>query len=106
MSRTAPWLRLVEEETHNLAERIGKYTTGLHGKLSRVTAHQLMSHTAGIRDEAPAFGAHDETALAATVRSWGDDYLFTEPGRVMSYSNPGLTLAGFVVEQVAKSPYA
>jgi len=85
---------------------IGKYVAGIGGKLSRVTAHQLMSHTAGIRDEAPAFGAHDEAALAATVKNWTDDYVFVEPGRVMSYSNPGLTLAGYVLEQVAKKPYA
>src|SRR6185503_4233140 len=95
-----------EEGALKLQDPIGKYATGLHGKLARVTAHQLMSHTAGIRDEAPAFGAHDESALAATVRAWGDDYLFTEPGRIMSYSNPGLTLAGYVLEQVAKKPYA
>ena len=43
-----------------------------------------MSHTAGLRDEAPAFGAHDESVLATTVRSWGDDYVFMEPGRIMS----------------------
>ena len=106
MFTTAALVSLAEEGKLKLDEPIGKYTTGLHGKLSRVTAHQLMSHSAGIRDEAPAFGQHDETALAATVRSWGDDYFFTEPGRVMSYSNPGLTLAGFVVEQVARLPYA
>jgi CubicO group peptidase (beta-lactamase class C family) len=32
--------------------------------------------------------------------------VFVEPGRVMSYSNPGLTLAGYVLEQVAQKPYA
>lgn len=106
MFTTAALVSLAEEGKLKLDEPIGKYTTGLHGKLSRLTAHQLMSHTGGMRDEAPAFGSHDETALAATVRAWGDDYLFTEPGRVMSYSNPGLTLAGYVVEQVAKAPYA
>ena len=106
MFTTAALVSLAEEGKLELDEPIGKYTTGLHGKLSRLTAHQLMSQTGGIRDEAPAFGSHDETALAATVKAWGDDYLFTEPGRVMSYSNPGLTLAGYVVEQVAKAPYA
>jgi CubicO group peptidase (beta-lactamase class C family) len=106
MFTTSVLVSLAEEGKLKLDAPVGTYTTGLHGKLSRVTAHQLMSHTAGIRDEAPAFGAHDETALAATVKAWGDDYLFTEPGRVMSYSNPGLTLAGYVVEQIAKKPYA
>lgn len=106
MFTTAALVSLAEEGKLKLADPIGKYVTGVSGRLSRVTAHQLMSHTAGIRDEAPAFGAHDETALAATVKSWGDDYVFLEPGRIMSYSNPGLTLAGYVLEQVAKKPYA
>ncbi len=106
MFTTAALVSLAEEGRIKLAEPIARYATGVSGKLGRVTAHQLMSHTAGIRDEAPAFGAHDETAMAATVKSWGDDYAFLEPGRIMSYSNPGMTLAGYVLEQVAKKPYA
>ena len=106
MFTTAALASLADEGRLKLSEPIGKYASGLNGRLSRLTAHQLMSHTAGIRDDAPAYGWHDETALAANVRTWGEDYLFTEPGRVMSYSNPGLTLAGYVLEQAAKKPYA
>ena len=106
MFTTAALVSLADEGRLKLTDPIGKYTSGVGGRLARVTAHQLMSHTAGIRDEAPAFGAHDETALAATVKGWTDDYTFVEPGRVMSYSNPGLALAGYVLEQVAKKPYA
>ena len=106
MFTAAALVSLAEDGRVKLADPIAKYATGVSGKLGRVTAHQLMSHTAGIRDEAPAFGSHDETALATTVKSWGDDYVFLEPGRIMSYSNPGLTLAGYVLEQVAKKPYA
>ena len=106
MFTTATLVSLADEGRLKLADPIGKYTAGIGGKLSRVTAHQLMSHTAGLRDDAPAYGQHDESALASTVKSWTDDYLFVEPGRVMSYSNPGLTLAGYVLEQVAKKPYA
>ena len=47
---------------------------------SMVTAHQLMSHTAGMTDESPPdYGSHDDSALAAYVRSLNDDYFFTEP---------------------------
>ena len=106
MYTTAALVSFAEEGKIRLADPIGKYAAGINGKLARVTAHQLMSHTAGLRDDAPAFGAHDETALATTVKSWGEDYAFIEPGRIMSYSNPGLTLAGYVLEQVAKKPYA
>lgn len=97
---------LAQEGKLKLDEPIGSYVKGLSPKLSQVTAHQLMSHSAGIRDDAPAFGTHDEAMLATTVRGWTDDYLFTDPGKVMSYSNPGLTLAGFVVQEVGGKPYA
>lgn len=106
MFTTAVLVTLAEEGRLKVSDPIGNYVSGVNGKLARVSAHQLMSHTAGLKDEAPSYGPHDETALAATVRRWGDDYFFTDPGRIMSYSNPGMTLAGYVVEQVAKKPYA
>jgi CubicO group peptidase (beta-lactamase class C family) len=106
MFTTAALVSLAEEGRLKLGDPINKYANGLSAKLGQVTTHQLMSHTAGMRDEAPAYGLHDESALATTVRGWGDEYVFIEPGRVMSYSNPGLTLAGFVLEQAAGKPYA
>jgi CubicO group peptidase (beta-lactamase class C family) len=106
MFTTAALVSLAEEGKLKLTDPVDKYAIGLNAKLGHVTTHQLMSHTAGMRDEAPAYGLHDDSALATTVRGWGDEYVFTEPGRVMSYSNPGLTLAGYVLEQVAKKPYA
>src|SRR6187401_707967 len=51
MFTTAALVSLAEEGKLKLEEPIGKYTTGVHGKLSRLTAHQLMSHTGGLRDE-------------------------------------------------------
>ncbi len=106
MFTTAALVSLAEEGRFKVGDPIGKYASGLNGKLAHLTAHQLMSHTAGLRDEAPGYGAHDEAALATSVRAWGEDYVFTEPGRIMSYSNPGMTLAGYVLEQMAKKPYA
>jgi CubicO group peptidase (beta-lactamase class C family) len=65
-----------------------------------------MSHTAGLRDDAPGYGAHDPESMARAIYSWGDEYLFTQPGRVFSYSNPGMTLAGFVAQEVSGQPFA
>jgi CubicO group peptidase (beta-lactamase class C family) len=106
MFTTAALVSLAEDGRLRLGDPIGKYVSGVNSRLAKLTTHQLMSHTAGIRDEAPAFGSHDEGALATVVRSWKDDYVFVEPGRIMSYSNPGLTLAGYVLEQIAQKPYA
>ncbi len=106
MYTTYALVALAEEGKIKLDSQIGNYVNGLSPKLSQVTAHQLMSHSAGVKDDAPAFGPHDESTMATTVRSWKDDYLFTEPGRIMSYSNPGLTLAGFVLQEVGGKSYA
>jgi CubicO group peptidase (beta-lactamase class C family) len=85
---------------------VGDYIKGLHPSIARVTAHQLLSHTAGILDEAPMFGSQDETALTKNVLSWSGDRFFTEPARIYSYSNPGYWLAGALLEAVSGKLYA
>src|SRR5262245_55748364 len=85
---------------------ISRYAKGLDAKVGRLTLHQLLSHTASLRDESSYSGPHDDEALGAFVRSWRSDYLFTEPGDVYSYSNPGYALAGFVLGEAAGKPYA
>jgi CubicO group peptidase (beta-lactamase class C family) len=66
-----------------------------------------MSHTAGMTDESPSdYGSHDDTALAAYVRSLKEDHFFTEPGEIFSYSNPAFDVAGFLIEEVGGRPYA
>ena len=99
-------ISLAEEGKLKLDEPIGKYVDGLNAKIAQLTAHQLLTHTAGIIDEAPMYGDHDDSALGRTIRSWKDDQLFTQPGKIISYSNPGYWLAGFVVESVSKKPFA
>lgn len=84
----------------------GKYLPGLPPKLSQVTANQLLSHTAGIHDEAPMYGSHDDDALGKGIRAWTDGWLFTAPGKIFSYSNPGYWMAGYLVEVLSGKPYA
>ncbi|HEY3136578.1 MAG TPA: serine hydrolase domain-containing protein [Blastocatellia bacterium] len=97
---------LAEEGRIKLEEPIGGYVKGLDPKIGALTAHQLLTHTSGMIDEAPMYGDHDDTAMARVIRSWKDDQLFTEPGKIISYSNPGYWLAGFVAESVVGKPYA
>ena len=85
---------------------IGKHLSWLPPKLSQVTASQLLSHTAGIHDEAPMYGSHDDAALGNGIRAWTDGWLFTAPGKVFSYSNPGYWMAGYLVEVLSGKPYA
>jgi CubicO group peptidase (beta-lactamase class C family) len=97
---------LVEDQRVKLDEPIGTYIKGMDAKLAQVTAHQLLTHTAGIRDEAPMFGLHDETALGARILSMDAGFLFATPGDVFSYANPGYWMAGYLAEVVAGKPYA
>jgi CubicO group peptidase (beta-lactamase class C family) len=99
-------LSLAEEGKINLDRPVGEYAKGLTPALARLTAAQLLSHTAGMIDVDPDYGPHDESALGSTVRTWGDDFVFTEPGRVFSYSNEAYDLLGYVIEQVGGRPYA
>lgn len=107
MFTAAVLVTLAEEGRIKLDEPIGKYLKGLNPKLSLVTAHQLMSHTAGMTDESPSdYGSHDDSALSAYVRSLKEDHFFTEPGGVFSYSNPGFDVAGLLIEEVGGRAYA
>ncbi len=85
---------------------VSRYIPGLDPAIGQLTANQLLSHTSGLHDEAPMFGSHDETALGIGIHAWKADFLFTAPGRVYSYSNPGYWLAGYLAETVSGKPYA
>jgi CubicO group peptidase (beta-lactamase class C family) len=97
---------LAEEGKIELHEPIRRYINGLSPGLACLTAHQLLSHTAGLKDEAPCYGLHDVSTLADTVRSWNDGYVFTQPGKIFSYANPGFTLAGLLIEEIGGHSYA
>lgn len=102
----AALLSLSAEGKLALDKPIGEYVKGLSPKLSQVTIQQLLSHTAGLKDEPDEYGAHDESALADYVRSWKDDYCLLEPQQCFSYSNSGIALAGLVLQEVGGKPYA
>jgi CubicO group peptidase (beta-lactamase class C family) len=106
MFTAAALVSLAEEGKLKLDEPIGKYAKGLSPKVAGLTAHQLLSHTAGLKDDAQMFGRHDDEALADTVRGLKDDFFFAAPGRIYSYSNPGYWLSGYLIEAVSGKPYA
>jgi len=106
MLTAAAAIALAQQGKLELNAPIGKYLPGLSSKIASVTMHQLLSHTAGIRDGASFNGPHDDSALANFVRSWTDDYLVAEPGEIFSYSNLGYVLAARVLEEVIGKPFA
>lgn len=107
MFTAAMLVTLAAEGKIKIHRPIGEYLNGLSPKLSQVTAHQLLTHTAGMTDESPSdYGSHDDHALATYVRALKDDHFFTEPGRIFSYSNPGFDVAGLLIEEISGRPYA
>jgi len=97
---------LAEEGRLRMDAPIGTYVQGLAPRLGRLTMHQLLSQTSGLRDEGADYGSQDEAALGATIRAWTEDRLLLEPGKAFSYSNPGFSLAGLVLETIEGKPYA
>ncbi len=97
---------LAEEGKLRLDEPIGRYIKGLSAEISQLTPHQMLTHTAGLKDEGGVYGPHDESALARTIGSWKNDYIFLKPGEIFSYSNAGYALAGYIIEELGGKPYA
>ena len=87
-------------------DAVGKYVSGLDPAIAALTVNQILSHTSGLKDAAVMNGRHDDASLGEEIRAWKSDWLFTKPGAIYSYSNPGYWLAGFVAESIAGKPYA
>lgn len=91
---------LVAEGKLDLNAPISRYVTELSGRrVGTVTTHQLLTHTAGWIDNAIPYGRMGEGALGEVMREVTDTLFFTEPGRIISYSNPGYSMAGYVAER-------
>ena len=72
-----------------------------------ITLRQLMSHRAGILRE-PAYGnyfADNETSLKKTVESISNSSLIHAPGTKTKYSNAGIAVVGYTMEEIFKKPY-
>jgi CubicO group peptidase (beta-lactamase class C family) len=106
MFTAAALVGLAVEGKIDLNAPIGGYVNQLAPEIAALTADQLLSHRAGLRDTAVMYGSHDDAALGTEIHAWNGAWLFTKPGRVMSYSNPGFWLAGYVTEVLTGRPYA
>ncbi|MCE9602936.1 MAG: beta-lactamase family protein [Gemmatimonadetes bacterium] len=106
MITAATLTQLAADGKLDLQAPISTYVPELAGKrVGAVTSHQLLTHTAGWVDNAVAYGRMGEGALGEVMRVVNDTLFFTEPGRVISYSNPGYSMAGYVAEMAAKQRF-
>lgn len=106
MFTAATLTQLAADGKLDLQVPISTYVPELAGKrVGAVTTHQLLTHSAGWLDNAVAYGRMGEGALGEVMREVGDTLFFTAPGRVISYSNPGYSMAGYVAETAAKQRF-
>lgn len=106
MCTAAVLVSLAEEGKLKLHDPVGNCVPGLHPAIAALTPHQLLSHSAGLTDESMMNGRQDDAALGDGVRRMDASWLFTGPGKIYSYSNPGYWLAGLACEELARKPYA
>jgi D-alanyl-D-alanine carboxypeptidase len=103
-------LQLVEAGKLKLTAPLGTYLPDYpnHQVATRVTIHQLLTHTGGTGDIfGPDFDAHrhDLRTLADYLKLYGKRGLEFEPGSRWAYSNYGFILLGAVIEKVTGHSY-
>src|SRR5579863_103705 len=97
-------LQLVQAGKVRLTDTVGTYLTDYPNKnvASKVTVHQLLTHTGGTGDFfGPEFDKHrlELRTLQDYVKLYGERDLAFEPGSRWEYSNYGFLLLGLVIEK-------
>ena len=104
-------MQLVERGTLDLDAPITKYLPDFKPANpfgGDLTLRMLMSHRSGLVRESPVgnYFDPDEPSLAKTVQSLNKTELVYKPETRTKYSNAGVTVVGFVLEETQKKPFA
>lgn len=103
-------LQLAEAVVIDLTAPVGRYITDYpnHDVASKVTIHELLTHTGGTGDIfGPQFDAHrlELRTLDDYVKLYGERGPEFEPGTSWAYSNYGMVLLGVAIERVTGKTY-
>jgi CubicO group peptidase (beta-lactamase class C family) len=99
-------LSLASEGKLDLDAPIGRYVPSVNPAFSRMTTRQLLDHRAGLKSDHMARPLYDAKDLKDEISSWKPDRVLTQPGRIYSQSNPGVSIAGLVLESIERKPFA
>ncbi|MFA5213415.1 MAG: serine hydrolase domain-containing protein [Methanoregula sp.] len=101
---------LVEDGALDPDRSVRTYIPELDPSFDRVTTGMLISHSSGLRDW-DVWGLPDKLTEAERrypaeyMKTFNASWMFTDPGTVMSYSNPGVNIAGFAAARAANRSY-
>ncbi len=99
-------MRLVEAGKLDLDRPVKEYldwfTLSEQRAVGDVTLRRLMTHTAGFPTDYTPYGSRDPEALEASLREELPHLsLLAPPGKIWSYSNIGIRLAGLIAQAVS-----
>jgi CubicO group peptidase (beta-lactamase class C family) len=108
---TTAVMRLVEAGQLELDTPINEIVPDLQfsvpGAINEVTLRHLLSHTAALPTAAEHYGSREAAGLREGVYKDIAGYPLVAPvGKIWSYSNPGINLAGYLAELVSGKPYS
>src|SRR6266700_2098108 len=98
-------MQMVEAGKINLDAAVSQYVPDFHPQnpfAKPITLRELMSHRSGLLREPPIGNYFDpsEPTLQATVRSMNSTELVYEPGTHLKYSNAGIAVVGYTLEEM------
>src|SRR5215469_6632442 len=104
-------MRMVEAGKINLDAPVSQYLPDFHPDnpfKDPITLRELMSHRSGLLREPPVGNYFDpsEPTLEATVRSMNSTQLVYAPGTHLKYSNAGIAVVGYTLEELNHKPFA
>jgi len=103
-------MQMVETGKINLDAPVNQYIPDFHPNNTfkgPITLRELMSHRSGLLREPPVGNYFDPTrpTLQATVRSMNSTELVYEPGTRVKYSNAGIAVVGYTLEELNQQPF-
>lgn len=84
-------------------DQIDKHISGLNKEIGNITIHQLLTHSAGLREYSGSDNSSMSTDKFIDLLNYYP--LINEPGSQFSYSNVGYTLLGILIEKVSGQSY-